>query len=431
MTEQLRERGLIGWAHIYFLLSFRWWLQSPQSFSLEGYQELKALPLWSLAWIPRWPSEGVVIALEGLTLLALAGALLAYRENTRRWALLLLWPVFLGKSYLYLLDLRQFSTFHHMHLLLVALILASGGRIVFVRAGVFLIYIVSGLGKLNDSWLEGAYFQSLGDGLPLFGTSRTLLWILSLSVIVLELVGPWLWFYPNRTSRKAVLSLFLAFHLYSGFIVGFHYTVLMIPVLLLAFYPATSLADHTYRFQRRDVPAWTLLVVGFGLSLSPLLLSSDERYTAEGRYFSMANMFDANRAVDFEARFEKQGVNYRLKVSRPYPKTGFYDARTLVMISRADEPFQHLTEDLEWKGRVVFAPQLFQQTHLRLVGDPYLYLYASRELCRRFELDELSVSLSSRLNGATLPVEVFHLRGPCEQFPSYAPLARNEWLSDE
>jgi len=431
LTDEVRTRGLVAWAYLYFLFSFRWWLEDPLSFSVEGLRGLQSVPLWFFDWLPRLGAEGVSVTLEFFTLLSLGGVLLAYREKSLLWSVRMLCPLLLAKLYFYALDLRMFTTFHHMHLLLVVALLVSKNKIVIVQASLFGIYIVSGLGKLNESWLSGAYFQSLSGGLPLFGDSPTWLWVLSLAVVGLELFGPWFWLASNRKLRCGALALFILFHGYSGFIVGFQYTLLMLPVLILALFPMEQPLFQGYTLQRREIPAYLVLSFSFLACLTPMLTVKDVRYTGERRYFSISNMFDANRSVEFEVSFFKQSQAYRLRVLRPLPQTGFYDAQTSVLLSQNNGPFTNLTHDWEIGGQVVLSPDLFRRCHVRIIGDPYLYIYYLRELCRRVEPDRFEATLKTRLNGESIPHTIFHLSGACSGLPDYSPWGPNEWIADE
>ena len=156
MTAEARQRGLLAWAHFYFLLTFRWWYQTVDSFSLEGLTELQSLPVWGLDWVPRLPEAAVSVVFEALVLLALVGACLTFSTNGIVRSRLLLWPLILAKSYFYLLDLRLFTTYHHMHLL-ITFLLALGASRFLLQIALAQIYLFSALGKFNDSWLEGKY----------------------------------------------------------------------------------------------------------------------------------------------------------------------------------------------------------------------------------------------------------------------------------
>lgn len=422
----IRERALVCWAHLYLLLTFRWWYATPHSFSVEGLDSLRALPVWGLESLPRLPLSGVTALLEVAAVGSLLGALLSTRTDTLEQARRLLWPLLCIKLYLYLLDLRLFTTYHHMHLLM-AVLIAGGASLLLLRLGLLQIYLFSALGKFNDSWLQGAYFKSIDNGLPLLGTSSSLLTAAAWAVILLELFGPILWFLPWERWRRGSVILFLGFHLYSGLIVGFRYPLLMLPLCYLLLWPLHKPAHKGYRFNQHDLSAWLLLSITFLFGWLPFFLPSDTRYTAEGRYFSIGNMFDANRRTYFQATLYRESTPYVLRVERSYPAHNFYDASTTVLLSRSGQPFQHLKDSWEWEGKTVVNPAYFQETHLRTIGDPYLYLYFLKQASSRLDADRLEAELESSLNrGAERTV--FEIKGSPEQLPIYSPWGGNEWL---
>lgn len=422
MSPDIRSRALLAWAHLYFLLSFRWWYSAPHSFSVEGFKEVNSLPVWGLDWLPRLPESVVPIALQCLAFLALVGFFCSCSDSSKERARILLWPLIAGKLYFYLLDLRLFSTYHHMHLLM-ALLLALGASRFWLQLGLAQIYLFSGLGKLNGSWLHGEYFQSVVDGLPLLGSSHGVLLVASWAVVVLELLGPLCWFAPYSGLRRFSLLAFLAFHLYSGFIVGFHYPLLMLPLWFLVLWPLEKPAQSNFLKQRSDIPGAILLGCTFVIGWTPYLISGDERLTAEGRYFSIGNMFDANRQVRFRAEFTKGGVRYLLEVQRSYPRHGFYDAVTEVLLSRDGAPREHLLEPIT-VGAVTISPAYFTEAHLRTIGDPYLYSY----FLRRLNPEELRAEMKSALNGNE-EVDIFVLEET--RAPTFSPWGGNDWVRHE
>jgi hypothetical protein len=421
MTPKIRQRGLLAWAHLYFLLTFRWWYQTLPSFSAEGFAELNALPVWGLSGLGRLPESVVALLLEALILLALVGAYSTFSEKGVERSRLLLWPLLIAKLYLYVLDLRLFTTYHHMHVLIVVL-LALGSSRFLLQIALAQIYFFSALGKLNDSWLAGEYFHSIPDGLPLLGSSQILLLMASWAVIALEIIGPVLWFTPWLKVRRASLVCFLIFHLYSGFIVGFRYPILMLGLWYLVLWPLATPVQKNFVRKRSELLGGAVLLFTFLLAWWPYVIASDSRYTYEGRYFSIGNMFDANRQVRFEARFEKGGIPCHIQVFRSMPRHGFYDASTRVLWSENSQPFRHLTGPV-MIGEVKMNPDYFREAHLRSIGDPYLYL----SFLQRLQPENLNATLNSALNNGE-DVRVFQLRG---ELPTYRPGSRNEWVHDE
>ena len=223
-------------------------------------------------------------------------------------------------------------------------------------------------------------------------------------------------------ARQVSLFGFMVFHLYSGFIVGFRYPILMLGLWYFVLWPLAVPVQKNFLAKRSELPGAVLLLFTFLVGWYPQLNGSDSRYTAEGRYFSLGNMFDANRSVLFEASFQKNQQSYRIKVIRNQPRLGFYLASTEILLSEGGKPFRHLTGPLSIDN-VRIDPAYFQDTHLRLVGDPYLYLY----FLRRVNPENVEARLETSLNGGE-KVVVFQIRG---ELPTFRPASRNEWIRDE
>lgn len=372
-----------------------------------------------------------MLALELLCLASAGGMLLSYRETQPHRSMQLLWILLLGKLYFYLLDLRLFTTFHHTHLFLVFLLITTReNQLFFQRIGLVVVYFSSALGKLNDSWIRGEYLLSVEGGLPLLGGLPGTLRALSIGVVVLEVVGPLCWFLPSRRVRQCSLFAFLIFHLYSGFIVGFSYPVLMLPALLLAAYPLENPVQRGYHPNKSEVLPWLVIWTTALLATTPLFIGSDTRYTAEGRYFQMGNMFDAHRAIQYEARLSKDGTPYILRIIHNRPSYGFYGGDTLVLLSRNNRPFEHLRDEWVEDGRVLVSPAYFQKTNSRLLGDPYLYLYLSRKIQERFAPESFSLELKCALNREAEFRTVFRIPEYEKNAFKFAPWQRNEWVRD-
>ncbi|ODT64238.1 hypothetical protein ABS71_13430 [bacterium SCN 62-11] len=410
----------LGVLHLYFVLTFQNWALNPDSFTAYGLRSMLTVPLWP--GLPRpelWLLQALLLA---LSLTGLAGWLLAERGFLRvsRW---LLGVLVVAKLFLYGYDLELLKPYHHMHLLLSLVTLCSG--LSMARLCVGLIYFTAAWGKLNPSWLAGQYFNSVPGKLPGFPQAEGLVTALSLAVVVLELVGPWLFAFLPRT-RPAVLLAFVLFHLYSGLIVGLFFPLLMLPTLWALFWPLPE--GRVTRPTVATVLWMSLVLVG---SAWPFALPGDVRLTGEGQYLSLSNMFDANRSVVFEAQLELPEQPLSLRVERGYPSSGFYQAPTRVWIQQPGGPRRQLEGPLILRDQVLIHPGLFSRLNVRLVGDPYVYYAWMSEVRRRFSPLRFSGTLFVWLNGQQPAWRVFRLPDFAREAPEYQWFAHNNWLQPQ
>jgi hypothetical protein len=413
----------LGVLHLYFLLTFQNWALNPDSFTAYGERAMLTIPLWP--GLPRPEASALQAGLLALALVALAGWLLAERGWLRS-SRGLLGVLLAAKLALYGYDLELLKPYHHMHLLLCGLTLLSGRAM--ARLGVGVIYFTAGWGKLNPSWLAGHYFNSVPGRLPGFPQIDTLVTGLGLAVVALELGGPWLFALWPR-SRRAVLGCFVAFHLYSGLIVGLFFPLLMLPALWALFWPLPQ--GIPSRPRPGDVPALLLLLLVLAGSAWPHLLSGDVRLTGQGQYLSLSNMFDANRSVVFESRLQLPEQELTVRVERGYPGAGFYQAPTRVWVQQPGGPRRLLEGPLVVRDQVLIHPALFARLNVRLVGDPYVYYAWMAEVQRRFSPLHFSGSLFVWLNRQPPAWRVFQIEDFGRQLPEYQWFGPNDWLQPQ
>ena len=421
-------RRFLFLGHLYFLFTFHDWRNSLDSFSRQGRDALIAIPIGLFQTLPRADALVYEGALWLLCLLSLAGLLLALQEKLA-WSRHLLLVALLAKLGLYLQDLGLFAPYHHMHLLLTGLFLVSSSQRLFLRLGLATIYLCAGLGKFTPSWLAGEYFNSVPGRLPWFPQHEGLVTALSLAVVVLECLGPWLWFSSSAKVRYAAVVAFTLFHLYSGLLVGFFFPALMLPMLWLAFCPFEHPLLQGYRFRRADAGGWALLGLALLGSLWPHLLRGDVRLTGEGRYLSISNMFDANRSISFEAALDLPEGQMTLRVERQFSSVDFYQVPTRVSVINLPAGIrQELLEPLQLRGQTLLDPMRFGRLNVRLIGDPYVYYQWMEEVWRRFQPTHFSGQLYEWLDGHKTAYRIFYIRDFRLDRPDYSPFLHNEWL---
>lgn len=429
-----RLKIICGCLLFYFHMTFSEWRDRAVSLSTLGNEQFDYAPApWledfrGLVFMDLFQTQ-TWLYVQGM--LALLGLFSLFQLRSSRFALGLLGWLFLNKVYFYFADFRLFSNFHHFHLFYTLVFLLSVDKLRFIRLALVVSYFLSGIVKLTPSWLYGEYFNSLPDKLPLLPKVDWLVTAASVGVILLELVGPLAWFTRTRWLRRLSFGAFLLFHIYSGVIVGFWYTTLMLPVVVAAFLGFDEPLQAGHRFVRRDLLPLGVFAIALVGGVFHLFIPGDVRLTGEGRYFGLF-MFDANHGVQFEAEITKGDKLWVIRLYRePAGREGregenrilcsHYVKDELVGQFRVRSPIRDGDE-------VIFNPAFFDAARMRISGDPYLYYFYARELVRRYQPDRLSIRLDRRLDGHTGSVTVLNLLDFGATDRAYRCFRRNDWI---
>lgn len=440
-----RLRLICGALLYYFHMTFFDWWRSAAALSTKGTETANYVPFFLFEhcrWLIFFNHAQTKIYLYGLGLCALMAALsLLYLRQTTL-PLLIMAILWINKLYFYLSDLRLFANFHHLHLIytLAFLLAPAGSKLFFFRVSLVTSYVMSGLIKLTPSWLLGEYFNSIPGKLPLLPENETLVRLAQQAIIFMELVLPWVWFLRWRTPRLLVWGIYIAFHLYSGLLVGFKYTSLMTPLIVGAFLDFEQPIQAGYRFRRADLPVWLLQAALFLGGLWHFLLPGDVRLTHEGKYFGVF-MFDANRAVDFRAEFSKGDRSYIFNLHRPWRNGAILEDGTLEPLEEAElevEVYQgpDLLRQYHPKGTVkegdertlVFNPKLLTSAQVRTFGDPYLYYFWAQELCARYQPDHLKIEMWEQLDGHVERAKLLDIADFRPEDYRYNGFLHNSWI---
>ncbi len=433
VDRDARLKVICGCLLLYFHMTFDHWRERAVSLSTSGNQLFDYAPapwlenLRGLIFLDLFQTQTWLYVLG---MLALLGLFSLFVSRSSRLALGLLAWLFLNKLYFYFADFRLFANYHHFHLFYTLVFLVSTDRLRFFRGALVVSYFLSGLVKLTPSWMFGEYFNSLPGKLPLLPKVDWVVTSASVGVIALEFLGPLCWFTRLTWLRRLSFGAFILFHVYSGVIVGFWYTTLMLPVVVAAFLGFTAPLHAGYRFARRQVASFAvfaLALIGGGYHW---LIPGDARLTGEGRYLGLF-MFDANHAVEFQAIIEKGDQQWILRVFRDRLTEGVGSDNGIRCVHYRDDQLVssfRVTGPVRDGSEIILNPNYFSSARMRVAGDPYLYYFYARELVRRYRPDRLAIRLDERLDGRAEAVTLLDIPDFEGLDPSYNCFRHNEWI---
>ncbi len=420
-----RLRAFLAALLFFSYLTFDAWKNVAGLFS-NAREQMNFLPTWPVSQLPYLlflSPDAHRLTLSFLAYLALAGCLSLFVTRSARPQALLLLGLALAELYFYGCNLRLVTNFHHVHLILSAFFLFSRQKLFFIRLGLGLIYWSAALVKLSPSWLSGDSFLTSPQRLPFL--PEALVVPACIGLFVLEVVAPLMWMSSRASVRNLSVALLLAFHLYSGFLVGHWYTSLMIPLVAIALLPLEGPFQRDYRFAPRDLVLWLfcgLLLIG---GLWSFRIPGDVRLTAEGRFLGLF-MFDAHRRAEIRYTVDLEGKTYELLVIHEWlrPQTDPISVQARI----GQEPFQVLEKPLRVDSKVLFQPAYFRGCNLRLVGVPYVYRHYASLLEKTFHPDQIGFQVITQLDGSSQRHTVVDIDDFSSQEFDYDPFRRNDWV---
>ena len=391
----------------YYFMTFYFWWHDSVPLSTEGNEVFNYAPapfFQNLRWLVFLDNFQTRIYLYALGMLALLGAGSLFYLRSSLLALCLLAWLFVNKLFFYLCDFRLFANYHHFHLFFTLVFLMSQGKLRFFRLALVVGYVMSAVVKLSPSWLFGEYFNSMSDKLPLLPKVGWVVTAASVGVIIMESLGPLCWFTGITWLRRLSFGAFILFHVYSGVVVGFWYTTLMLPLVVAAFLRFNHPLLAGYHFSRRQLPVFGLFALVIFGGLYHYFLPGDVRLTGEARYFGFF-MFDANRQVLFKTEIQKGNKMWLVQVYRPFRndndgggtatdaliRCNFYQDGQLTNTFDVSSPICDGDE-------VIFNPIYFIGADVRMYGNPYLYYFYARELVQRYHPDRIAMRLNVQLD---------------------------------
>lgn len=435
VDRDTRLRIICGCLLFYYHMTFHDWWQKAASLSTLGEQWFIAAPapvaenLHRLVFMDLFQTKTY---LYGLGLLGLVGLFSLFVSRSSRLALCILAWLFLNKLFFYLCDFRLFANYHHFHLLYTLAFLTAHDKLRLFRLTLAVSYVMSGIVKLSPSWLHGEYFNVLPNKLPLLPKEDWIVTAACVGVTILELLGPLCWFSRIRWLRRLTFGAFILFHLYSGVIVGYWYTTLMLPLVLAAFMGFDEPLQRGYRFAWRHLAPLGLCAVALFGSIFHYFIPGDVRLTAEGRYFGLF-MFDANHSVRFETTIEKGDKRWIIQVFRNWRhKPGGPPVNSWItcVYQEGDSPMRYfeVTRPIHDGDDIIFNPSYFTLARMRVSGDPYLYYHYARQLVRRYHPDRVGIVMEQGLDHSPNVATLIHIQDFERMDPVYNPFGRNDWI---
>lgn len=447
IEQDQRLRCLLGHLLFYFHITFANWSHPVRtSLSSAGESTLSSVPsfLWERSPTLLLSPDFSKILLQLCDELSILGLIWVFFEC--KGPLVLLAFLFAVKSFFYLSDFMLLANYDHMHLFLVLVFLVSRSRIFFMRAALAVLYFLSGVIKLSPSWLQGEYFISLPGCFPLLPQDPTSVVILSQLVILLEFCGPLCWYSRWKWLRVFSFVNFFLFHLYSGAVVGFRYTSLMLPTISFLFWGGLrETFDKGCKFGWRDLPAWLCLLAALWGGTVSWMIPGDARLTGEGRYFGCF-MYDAERRVLFEFTLHKGPRRIEIRGERHWQlphnwgifawitscRIQIYEHDRLVSDQWVSSHRRNVASQLlRLDGVVVFNPGPFDFANARQIGDPYMYYAYARGIIANYHPDKLSLRVYQQLDGHSERHKVLDIEDFEKLNPTYHPLSRNSWILDD
>ena len=219
---------------------------------------------------------------------------------------LLLWKLIV----MFLLSYHISGPYDYYHVIFSLVLLLVSSKEYFLKISFIILYFLAGTTKFDDTWILGTYFSTLQTGLPLFPDS--LIPFFTNVVIFMQVVGAWLLISTRHLVQRSVLLFFIAFHLYSGIIVYYHYPSITLPLLLILFGPMYRYSLPPFHLS--SIAGWLCIALIFLFHLPPLLIEGDRRLTLEGNRYGVF-MFEANHQCIATIR------TYRTVNTSPIPQS--------------------------------------------------------------------------------------------------------------
>lgn len=254
-------------------------------------------------------------------------------------------------------------------------------KVFYLRILLVVFYLCAAGIKVHTGYMTGSVFTSLSLGAPL--VPRFLLPYAGIFFFLLCIIAPLvLLFAKNIRYRVIALVLLSGFHMYSISMVGFRYSLLLIPLLWLLFYFEKEEIVFEKKYLQ-DYGAIVIILTMIILQVIPLFIKGDERMTGEGYRYGYY-MYDGNHQCESHKKV--------------YYKDGS-------------------TEEMNTKNITAMYS-----------CDPYEEWFKINRFCRLQKVEKISWTYDHSLNG--LPYRrIVVSENACTL--KYTPFSHNEWIHED
>jgi hypothetical protein len=309
-----------------FLFIFAGW-QMDSSTTLTGIEKNQSLcwPFFQscqdfifLETLPYGYSQTIVyMVLFGIVFLG------AYALLSRKMGLahICIGILFTAKMYFTLINYDFNGNYDYYHTAFTFVYLFLPYKRFFGSFCVAFFYFLSTATKIHEGWLTGTYFSSLQTGLPIFPDETLPVW--TGLVIFMEMVGVWFLFSRYKILQRITVTFFIAFHLYSGILVGFFYPIIVLPSVIIFFGPLFKPFKYV-PITGKSLLGWGFMLCLLGMQMVSHVIPGDEKYTMEGNFYGLY-MFEANHQCNVVVGSEDVGIAYEISTKNARSRCDIYE----------------------------------------------------------------------------------------------------------
>lgn len=304
-------------------------------------------PVFEACHLIKWNPEVLHVASQIYALFAVLTAAV-WIFSSARWAWAMLLTLELVKVQFLYQDYRLMGNYHYMPFLLSFAFLLLPQKKILCRMLLMGCYLAAGGLKMNSTWLSGAAIPEawVPPGSPAeWVRSSGFLPLACLYVLFLETIIVWGLWSSNRIVFYLTSIQFYIFHIFSFWIVGWFYPVIMGLLWAICWRPLKP----AEKVRLKAAPFLFLIFFGF-VQVQTWVNIGDAAITGETRFFSL-NMFDGlvvcdsraiaqfkNRSADVSINSSNETWGYRIACD-PY-----------VFYWRAKKACQELAHDPDFQG---------------------------------------------------------------------------------
>jgi hypothetical protein len=397
---------------IYLMASFIRFIVEPghlMRVSAEGRLALLNAPA---PWLPQFVSQNplsnyVILNLSAISLLILIVGAVGTILNWHRMTLCLLALCGLFRFYLYGMNVSEFENFDHVFFLVLFVFIFFQSRVTSILFVICLMYWCSCIVKISPSWLNGSVFTSVPGGeLPLSFGKPPLIKVMCWSLILIELLFPFLFFSRRIGLRRLAWWTFLGFHIYSFFIIGYRFPLLMLG-LLVPLYPLKSEKPLVVGKMSAGIIAFGVCVLL--ISQYHFLIPGPRIVTQEGRLLGLF-LYDANVSCRIKVEFDFENDHVTIEGDHYYRRGVIYADGTSkfkdnlsVKVAQPREEDKWIFPDrsgvFTWAEKPIYNRFLACSSTKRVCCDPYVFYGYVSQLRKNESISHVQVNLAVDING--------------------------------